>query len=101
MAVSWRCRVSKGGRNAQLNLHTRIEFTPDIQVRPHKPGAFMHTPQAPVSGPPFSIKKLRVHAPPVIPDSQPKLPFLVPDFHFDLPRLCVPEGVAHRLAAIR
>jgi hypothetical protein len=54
-----------------------------------------------MSGAPFFIKELGVHTLPVIPDPQPKLPFLVPDFHFDLPRLCVPEGVAHRLAAIR
>jgi hypothetical protein len=46
---------------------------------------------------PFFIKELGLHTLPVIPDSQAKLPFLVLDFHFYVPRLCVPEGVAHRL----
>src|SRR6516165_5593433 len=54
--------------------------------------------QAPMSGAPLIIKELGVHTFPVIPEPQPKLPFLVLDFHLDLPRLCVPEGVAHRLA---
>jgi hypothetical protein len=41
---------------------------------------------------------LRVNAPPIIPDPQPKLPLVIPDFHFDPLRLCVLEGVAQRLA---
>jgi len=67
-------------------------------VRPYKFGAFVHAIQAPMAGAPFSMKKLRVHTLPVIPDPQPKLPFVIADFHFDVPSLGVPEGVAHRLA---
>src|SRR5208282_4536485 len=37
---------------------------------------------------------LRVNALTVIPDSQPKLPFVIPDFHFDPLRLGMLEGIA-------
>src|SRR6267378_4535598 len=33
--------------------------------------------------------------PPIISDPQPKLPFVIPDFHFDPLRLCVLKGIAH------
>src|ERR1700687_5055907 len=40
---------------------------------------------------------LRVDALSVVPDSQPKLPFIIPNFHFYLARLCVPECISQRL----
>ena len=49
-------------------------------------------------GAPLFLKNLRVDALPVIPDPQAKLPFVIVDFHFDLPRLSVPRGIAQRLA---
>ena len=66
-------------------------------MSPQELGAFMHAIQTPMSGAPFFIEELRVHALPVIPDPQPKLPFVIPEFHFYLLRLCVPEGIAQRL----
>src|SRR5439155_23037639 len=65
---------------------------------PQKLGAFLHAMQTPVPGAPLLLKNLRVNAAPVIPDPQTKASFVIPDFHFDLPRLCVPEGIAHCLA---
>ena len=41
---------------------------------------------------------LGVDALSVVPDQQTKLALVIPDLHFDPPRLCVPECVAHRLA---
>ena len=66
-------------------------------MSPQELGAFMHAIQTPMSGAPFFIEELRVHALPVIPNPQPKLPFVIPYFQFYLPRLCVPEGIAQRL----
>src|SRR5712671_7002488 len=91
---SGRCLVSTGGRNAQLNLRARIELTPDSQFTSHQLGAFAHATQTVVPSVAVSIKILRVNALSVISDPQPKLPFVIPDFHFDPLRLCVLEGIA-------
>src|SRR5439155_15838453 len=87
-----------GGGNAQLGLCAGVELTPDDQLTSHKFGAFVHTWQTVVSGAPASIKKLRVNALTVVPDPQTKAPLLIADFHFDPPRVCVAECIAHRLA---
>jgi hypothetical protein len=52
-----------------------------------------------MSGLPVSDKKLRVNAFPVVRNPQPEFRFVVPEFHFDLARLRVPEGVAQRLGS--
>jgi hypothetical protein len=46
---------------------------------------------------PISIEHVRVNALAVVPDPQTKLPFVIADFHFDLPRLGVPACIAQRL----
>src|SRR5713101_4402466 len=43
---------------------------------------------------------LRVNALSLIPHPHAKLPFVIPDFDFDLLRLCVLEGIAQCLAGI-
>src|SRR6266478_5444284 len=72
----------------------RIELAPNRQLTSHELRAFAHTAQTVVPGGPVFIKMLGVDALSVIPDPQPKMPFVIPDFHFDPLRLCVPEGVA-------
>src|SRR5580700_4127763 len=91
---SGRYLVSSRRRNPQLHLCTRIEFTPHRQLAAHQLGAFAHAPQTVVFGASLLIKMLRVNALPIIPEPQPKLPFVIPDFHFDPLRLCVLEGIA-------
>src|SRR5712671_1470225 len=93
-----RCLVSTGGRHAQLNLRARIELTPDSQLTSHQLGAFTHATQTVVPSVAVSLKMLRVNALSVISDPQPKLPFVIPDFHFDPLRLRVLEGIAHRFS---
>src|SRR6266436_2520642 len=88
-------RSPRGGRHAQLNLRARIDLTPDGQLTSHQLGSFAHATQTVVPSVAVSIKMLRVDALSVIPDPQPKLPFVIPDFHFDPLRLCVLEGIAH------
>src|SRR5271163_2015909 len=85
-----------GARNAQLNLGAGIELTPDSQRTSHQLGAFAHATQTVVPRVAVSIKMLRVNALTVIPDPQPKLPFVITDFHFDPLRLGVLEGIAQR-----
>jgi len=55
---------------------------------------FAHTRQAPVFGAPFVTTHACVNAASIIPDPYPKLPFVIPDFHFDPPRPCVTECIA-------
>src|SRR5271167_4968942 len=90
--------VSSGGRNTQFNLCTGIALTPDRHLPPHKFGAFAHAVQAIVSFAPFSSKNLRINTLSIIPDTESELLLVIPDFDFYPPRLCVPEGVAQRLA---
>ncbi len=51
-----------------------------------------------MSGTLIVIQKLRVNPLTIVPHPQPKLPFVIPDFHFDPLRLCVLESIAHCLA---
>jgi hypothetical protein len=82
-------------------LRTRIEFTPHRQFATHQLGAFAHALQTVVSGASLFIKMLRVNTLPVILDSQPQLPFVIPNFHFDPLGLCVLEGIAQGFAGYR
>jgi hypothetical protein len=50
-----------------------------------------------MSAVPVSTKTLWINALSVVPDTQPEFGFVVPDFHFDLARLCMMERIAHRL----
>jgi hypothetical protein len=50
-----------------------------------------------MSGSPISAKNLWVNASPVIPDMQPELRLVIPNFHFDLVRQCVTKGITQRL----
>ena len=50
--------------------------------------------QAPVPGAPFFTENRRIQTLPVVPNEQLKLPFIVPDFHFDLPRLRMVECIS-------
>jgi hypothetical protein len=51
-----------------------------------------------VSGAPVFIQKLLVNVLSAVPDPQPKLPFVILDFHRDPLRLCVLERIAECLA---
>jgi len=53
--------------------------------------------QAKVSGAPVSAENRWVDALSVIPNPHSKLPFVIPDFHFDLSRVCVLECIADSL----
>jgi hypothetical protein len=50
-----------------------------------------------MSGTLIFTQKLRVNPLTIVPYTQPKLPFVIPDLHFDPPRLCVPERIAQCL----
>src|SRR4029077_2606264 len=86
--------VSSRRRNPQLHLCTRIEFTPHRQLSAHNLGAFAHAPQTIVSGASVFMQKLRVNALPIIPDPQPKLLLVIPNFHLDPLRMCVVQCIA-------
>src|SRR6266478_6223982 len=90
--------VRDGGGNGQLGLGTGGEFTPDRESSTDKFGAFVHTRQTMVSGAPASIQDGRINALAVVPDSQPKLPLVVTNFHSDPLRVGVSERIAQRLA---
>jgi len=86
--------VSDGGGDAQLHLRAGSQFAPEIHVPANAFGALAHPRQAPVSGEPFVTNHARVNAASIIPDSDPKLPVAIPDFHFDTPRPCVAKCIA-------
>jgi len=54
--------------------------------------------QAVVSLASVSAKNFRVNALSIIPNTDPELLFVIPDLHFYVSRLRVPEGIAQRLA---
>src|SRR5262249_32653729 len=97
-APTWRFGVSNGGGNGELGLWAGIDLTPNRQLTAPNPGAFMHAGQAVVSSAPVSAQNLRVNALSVVAHSQPELPPVIADFHFNPPRTCVAEGIAHGFA---
>ncbi len=81
----------------EFNLRTGIELTPDGQLTACKFGAFAHAMQAKMSGTPISTKNPGIDPFSVVSNPQSKLPFVIADIDFYLPRLCVPECIAQRL----
>ena len=53
--------------------------------------------QAEMSLAPARAKDFWIDALPIIPDTKAELPFLISNFHFNIPRLRVPEGVSQGL----
>src|SRR5208283_2322682 len=92
------CCVGICGRNAQLQFRARIKFTPYRQLAAHQFGPFAHPTQAVVSGTLAFVQELRINAYSIIPNPQAKLPFVIPEFDFDLARLGVLECIAHCFA---
>src|SRR6267378_7358398 len=86
-----RLSVNKGGGKGQLDFCTGIEFTPDLQLSANQFGAFVHARQAVMSGLPISGQDLGVNPFSVVTYPHAKLPLAIPDLHFNLPRVCVPE----------
>lgn len=64
-------------------------------------GALAHTVQTKMPVAPTLREHCRVDALSVVPDVRPKLPFAIVEFHFDVLRLDVREGIAQCLPAIR
>ena len=85
------------GRNAQLDFRAGTKLAPDGQLTAYEIGALAHAMQTKMSGTTVAAEYLRIDSRSVIADSQPELTFIIADFHFDLVRLCVAEGIAHRL----
>src|SRR6266478_1464188 len=86
-AIYRRFSVCNRGGNGQLGLRTRLEFTPHRQLTPHKFGAFVHAQQAVVPGASATGENFLVDAFSVVPHPQPKLPWVISDFHFNLRRM--------------
>ena len=55
--------------------------------------------QSEMSLAPACAKDFWIDALSIIPDAKAELPFLISNFHFDVPRLRVPEGVSQGLSS--
>src|SRR5262249_34068000 len=93
-----RLRVRYGRGDHQLDFGARAGFTPDRQLRAGQLGTLVHARQAVMARASACREDLRVDALSIVAESQPKLPFVVMDIHFDMPRAGVAECVAQRLA---
>src|SRR5579862_3777803 len=89
-------RIRQRGGDNQLDLRASPLLAPDLQFSPDPLRAFAHTPKTEMSFVAFLTEHLRIDTDSVVPQPDPKLPRIVPDFNFDLPRLRVVERVAQR-----
>src|SRR5262249_33782687 len=84
--------------NGQLNLCAGIEFAPDLQLSAYQFGAFIHARQAVMAGLSVSGQDRGIDSFSVVTDAQAKLALVIPDFHFNMPGVRMPEGIAQRFA---
>ena len=90
--------VSHRRGDSQFQLRVSPVFAPDFQLSAGTFRALAHAGQTVVTGAPFLAKHIRIDSGSVVPHPDAKLPYIVPDFHFDSPRPRVVERVAQRLA---
>src|SRR5271165_3320881 len=83
-----RCSVCNRSGYIQLYLRSRSRSTPDIQLPADLCGALAHAEQTVVADQSF-LDDFRIHAPSVVPDTQPQRLVAIPDFRFDPARLRV------------
>jgi len=73
-------------------------LTPYFQLSADTPGALAHALQAKVSRAPFLAEHPRIDTDPIVPHSDAKVPFGIPDLDFDSTRPRVVEGVTQGLS---
>lgn len=83
-------------RHLQVDLGSDAHLTPHIQTSADEIRALAHTGQTKVFA--GSVQPFQIDAAAVVANAHLQLFLVEPDFHLDLTRMCVMEGIAERLA---
>src|SRR5579871_1810633 len=95
--LAGRPRVGDSCGNGQLYLGSGVQLAPDSQFTPHQLGTFVHPWQAVMSGASALFQDLSIDPLSIVPHSQPKLPLVVVNVHFDSFGRGVPKGITQCL----